>query len=222
MLAGWVRNDWLFRGSLGTWSRGLIAVSGIKIEVIRAEGLKNQPCVFLPNHQAAFDIPIMSAVCLRTHDVRFMAKESLFRIPFLGWGIGGNGFIPIRRESAKQATSTFNEIIAKNNPAYSYIMFPEGTRSKDGHMLDFKRGAIGLVMKLKKPLVPVTIIDACRANPKNKLVIRKGTVRVIFHEPILPETWEGDERAKRDKLTKEIYETVAAPLPEDQKPVNAA
>src|SRR5579862_14896 len=216
-LAGWLRSGPLFRLSLGGWSRGILIVGGVRVEVTRAPGLERQPCVFVANHQSALDIPILSVACLKTHDVRFMAKESLFKIPFLGWGIAGNGFIPIRRESARHAANTFKEITAKNSAAYSYIIFPEGTRSDDGRPKEFKRGAIAMVLKLNRPLVPVTIVDACRANPKGRLLVRPGTVRVIFHAPITPDSaaLAADERAVRDEMTKRLYEAVAAGLPED-------
>src|SRR6185295_2257405 len=111
-------------------------------------------------------------------------------------------------------------IAAKNSAAYSYIMFAEGTRSPDGRLHEFKRGAIAMVLKLNMPLVPVTIIDACRANPKGRLLVRPGTVRVVFHEPIMPDlnAFGGDERVMRDEVTKRLYEAVASALPEEQRP----
>ncbi len=220
MAAGWVKSASMFRFALSSWSRGILAISGISVETARAPGLERQPCVFVANHQSALDIPILSAACLKTHDVRFMAKESLFKIPFLGWGIAGNGFIPIRRENARHAANTFKEIAAKNSAAYSYIIFPEGTRSEDGRLKEFKRGAIAMILKLNLPLVPVTIVDACRANPKGRWLVRPGTVRVIFHEPIAPDAaaFGGDERALRDAMAVKLYEAVASGLPEDQKP----
>ena len=220
VVAGWIKSPSIFRFCLNSWSRGILAIGGISVETKRTPGLVRQPCVFVANHQSALDIPILSAACLKSHDVRFMAKESLFRIPFLGWGIGGNGFIPIRRENARHAANTFKEIAAKNSADYSYIIFPEGTRSEDGRLKEFKRGAIAMILKLNRPLVPVSIVDACRANPKGRWLVRSGTVRVIFHEPIAPDAalFGGDERALRDAMTTKLHEAVASGLPDDQKP----
>ena len=220
MVAGWVKSAALFRFGLRLWGRGILAVGGIRIEKSYAPGFTPKPFVFVANHQSALDIPILIAACAPEYDVRFMAKESLFKIPFLGWGIAGNGFIPIRRENARHAANTFKEIAAKNSADYSYIVFPEGTRSPDGRLRDFKRGAIALVLQLQRPLVPVTIIDACRANPKGRWLVRPGTVRVVFHAPITPETLavNGDERAVRDAVTQNIFDAVASALPEDQRP----
>ena len=220
MLAGWVRSAALFRFGIRLWARGILFVGGVRIEVTRPPGVERLPSVFVGNHQSALDIPILIAACAPDFDVRFMAKESLFKIPFLGWGIAGNGFIPIRRENARHAANTFKEIAAKSSADYSYIVFPEGTRSPDGRLREFKRGAIALVMQLNRPLVPVAIVDACRANPKGRWLVRPGTVRVVFSAPVTPDAtrFNGDERAMRDVITKQLYDAVASGLPDDQKP----
>lgn len=220
------------------WARGILIVAGVRVEMVRFTlGRNNEsreafdarmnahvPSVFVANHQSALDIPILLTALLRTHDVRFMAKESLFKIPFLGWGMAGNGFIPIRRESARAAADTFMKITARNGAGFSYIVFPEGTRSEVGHMQEFKRGAIALVMRLKRPLVPVALIDACRANPKGQLRVRSGTVRVVIGDALLPDeaALETDERAYRENVTKKLAGAIAALLPEDQKPCPAS
>jgi len=222
-VAGWFKSAGMFVFGIRLWARGILWVGGVKLDVTRPPSLEKRAFVFVGNHQSALDIPILIAACAPDFDVRFMAKESLFKIPFLGWGIAGNGFIPIRRENARHAANTFREIAAKNSPDNSCIVFPEGTRSEDGHLREFKRGAIALVSQLSRPLVPVSIIDACRSNPKGAWVVRSGTVRVVFHDPIPADinAFAGDERAMRDGLTKQLFEAVASSLPDDQKPLNA-
>ena len=222
-VAGWLKWPAMFSFGVRIWARGILWVGGVKLDITRAPGLDKTPCVFVGNHQSALDIPILIAACAPDFDVRFMAKESLFKIPFMGWGIAGNGFIPIRRENARHAAETFKRIAAKNSNAFSYIVFPEGTRTPDGHIQEFKRGAIALIAQLHRPLVPVTLVDACRANPKGRWLVRPGTVRVIFHEPITPDMahFANDERAMRDALTKQLYDAVVSALPQDQKPLSA-
>jgi 1-acyl-sn-glycerol-3-phosphate acyltransferase len=223
MFAGWLRAQRMCHFGMSVWSRGILAVSGVRVTSRASEKFTREPCVFVANHQSAIDIPVLLSVLLRTHDLRFMAKESLFKIPFLGWGMTGSGFIPIRRENARQAAEAFMTITARHGAGMSYIIFPEGTRSPDGHMLEFKRGAVALVMRLKRALVPVTLADACRANPKGRLLVRAGTVRVIIHDPVLPDdaAIADDERAYRERLTQTLHDTIAAALPEDQRPCPA-
>jgi len=223
MVAGWLKSPPLFRFGIRKWGSGILWVGGVTLDITRPACVDKRAFVFVSNHQSALDIPILVTACAPDFDVRFMAKESLFKLPFLGWGIAGNGFIPIRRENARHAANTFRDIAAKNSADYSYIVFPEGTRSDDGHLREFKRGAIALVSQLNRPLVPVSIIDACRANPKGKWIVRPGTIRVVFHDPVAADLslYGGDERAMRDAVTAKLFEATASVLPEDQRPVTA-
>ena len=205
------------------WSRGILLISGVRVEVIRKGELKpDQPYVFFINHQSALDIPILFQACRGHQQIRFMAKESLFKIPFIGWGMSLTGFIPIRRENARHSAEQVQGLKqSKKSFGYSYIVFPEGTRSPDGRLQAFKKGSIGMAQRLGLPLAPVTIVDACRANPKGTYRVRTGTVRVVFHEPIpiAADAPAIQGRAARDALAQNIFDTVASALPEEQKPL---
>jgi 1-acyl-sn-glycerol-3-phosphate acyltransferase len=219
MLSGMARLQRVAGWLLVTWARGILFVSGIRVAVTRDTPLDPaRNCIFMVNHQSALDIPILFSACAQTHDVRFMAKESLFQIPVFGWGMRWSGFIPIRRDSARHSAEIFQELLASGAHArLSYVMFPEGTRSPDGRLQPLKRGAIGFAQRLARPIVPVTLCDACRANPKARWVVRAGTVRVVFHAP-LPVA-EGAGREERDKLTQQVAAAIRSALPEDQLPL---
>jgi 1-acyl-sn-glycerol-3-phosphate acyltransferase len=201
---------------LATWARGILFLSGIRLAIAqRAEIDAGKPFVLLSNHQSALDIPILLAASYPKFNVRFMSKESLFKIPFMGWAMSRSGFIPIRRENARHSAEIFQEMIAgKGAIKYTYILFPEGTRSEDGRLQPLKKGSIGLALRLGLPVIPVTLIDACRANPKGTYRVRSGTVHVIFHEPI---SLEGQSREQRDDLLERIHRTIASALPDDQR-----
>ena len=232
MLCGALRWKAACRWILRCWSGGLVSAAGIRVQVQRplpptpsrdgegaGGGPHTQPCLFFSNHQSALDIPILLQACLPTHDVRFLAKESLFRIPIFGWGMRLSGFIPIRRESARHSAEIFQEMIGAHGPGgRSYIIFPEGTRSPDGRLQALKKGAIGLAWRMNLPVVPVTLIDACRANPKGKLLVRPGTVRVVFHEAIKVAANSG--REQRDALAAQVFSAICSALPEDQQPLS--
>ena len=238
------------RWVLKCWSGGLLSVAGVRLQAPSPPPLDAQPCLFFSNHQSALDIPILLQACLPTHDVRFMAKESLFKIPVFGWGMRLSGFIPIRRHSARHSAEIFQEMlgtpgstgipardttvpaggtgvpaggtgvparVSQQSPgSRSYIIFPEGTRSPDGRLQPFKKGAIGLALRMNLPIVPVTLIDACHANPKGRYLVRPGTVRVIFHEPLSVAADSGRER--RDALAAQLFATICSALPQDQQP----
>jgi 1-acyl-sn-glycerol-3-phosphate acyltransferase len=216
MVFGLLKRRAASRFAITTWARGVVAVAGIRTEVTGRAEDEPSPCLFFCNHQSALDIPILLAALMRTHDVRFMAKESLFRIPFFGWGIRATGFVPIRREQARHSAELFKDMVAaKESLAYSYILFPEGTRSPDGRLQPFKKGAFGLALRLGVPIVPVTLIDAARANPKRKLLVRPGTVHIVLHEPL---RLDGTDRDQRDAIVERVYAAVLSALPEDQRP----
>ena len=202
------------------FARGIMAASGVRtIVTFQAPLDPNRAYVFLSNHQSALDIPILMNACLPAFNVRFLAKESLFKLPFMGWAMSRTGYIPIRRENPRHSAEQFQQI--SKTPAkipYSYIIFPEGTRSPEGRLQPFKKGSIGLALRMGLPVVPVSLIDACRANPKGKFAVRSGTVRVVFHAPIeLPPT-EGPNRENRDALEQQVYAAVLSALPDDQRP----
>lgn len=218
ILAAFVKSASLFQTGVGWWSRGILGLGGITLDIRYDVPLDaSKQYVFLSNHQSALDIPALILSTAKTHDVRFMAKESLFKVPFMGWGMSRNGFVPIRRESARAAAEMFQEILAdKSKLGYSYLIFPEGTRSPDGHLQPLKRGTLGLALRLGRPVVPVTLIDACRANPKDSYAVRSGTIGVHFHAPI--EIPADSDRAFRDTLSNQVFEAIRAPLPPDQQP----
>jgi 1-acyl-sn-glycerol-3-phosphate acyltransferase len=132
--------------------------------------------------------------------------------------MGRSGFVPIRRESPRHSAELFQAMTKVGKVPYSYIIFPEGTRSPDGRLLPFRKGSIGLALRLGLPVVPVSLIDACRANPKGKYRVRPGAVNVVFHTPIEPATDAGSQRDSRDALEERVYGAIYSALPEDQRP----
>jgi len=208
--------------SVRSWSRGLLLASGTRVKITDLSNLPpGRNCVFLSNHQSALDIPILLLATMPRH-ARFMAKEELFKIPFIGWGMTLTGFIPIRRDNPRHSAEVFKQLTTtKTGARFSYVIFPEGTRSPDGRLQPLKLGSIGLVVRLGYPVVPVSILDACRANPKKQRVLRSGTVNVVFHPAIeLPAVTEDGkaDREVRDKLRDDVYQAIQSVLPADQRP----
>jgi 1-acyl-sn-glycerol-3-phosphate acyltransferase len=209
--------------ALRIWARGILIVAGVRPQVVLRSPLDaGARYIFMANHQSALDIPVLMLACPAHCHVRFMAKESLFKIPFLGWGMGRSGFIPIRRENPRHSAELFKALL--ESPAgmrFSYIIFPEGTRSADGRLQTLKMGAIGLVSRLRRAVVPVTVVDTCRANPKGACIIRSGAVPVVIHAPI-PPVENSDEktgRKLRNELARRITADIVSALPEDQRPL---
>jgi len=166
------------------WSRLVLAISGIRLDVHGRERLKaSGSYIFLINPESALDIPI--AVAATRKSSRFMAKKELFRVPFFGWLLKLCNHIPIDRGNRQKAVESINSVSSKLvKKKISIIVSPEGTRSVDGKIMPFKKGAFHLAEKYDLPLVPVTIMGARHCMPNKTLRIFPGTVTVQIGAPV--------------------------------------
>jgi 1-acyl-sn-glycerol-3-phosphate acyltransferase len=124
------------------WSRCAVALSGIRLEADLNAVPARGPVVFMVNHQSQFDIPI-STLLLRSHYPAFVAKKSLFRIPFVGWAFSLGKHIPIDRKNSRSAMKSMDKAAETAKAGRSIVIFPEGTRQLDTSRLgSFKPGGI--------------------------------------------------------------------------------
>lgn len=162
---------------------GILFIAGVKVTVEGKELLnKNENYIFISNHQSFFDIPILMKAI--PNNVRFIYKDSLTKIPILGWGMYLGGYIPINRENVRDAMKSLKKAAEKIANGISVTIFPEGTRSEDGKLGEFKRGMFVMADEAKVPLVPTTILGSINILPRNKFQIKSGTVKVIFDKPV--------------------------------------
>lgn len=170
------------------WSAAVLKLAGVRLEVVgadRAAALK--PAFFLGNHQSDLDIPII--ICALRGQVRFMAKDSLFRIPLFGWVIRRYGYVPIDRGNVRRTMATLRSMLEgmKSRPI-SMTAFPEGTRSRDGRLLPFRRGTMKIVQQAGLPVVPFSIDGSIEVHhPDRFFSLVPGMVRLAFGEPISAE-----------------------------------
>lgn len=166
------------------WVVHLLWMGGVKIVVEGLEKLDiSKRYVFISNHQSALDIPVIIAGL--KHYVSFIAKKELFMIPFFGWSISAMGHICIDRSNPRKARSSLDkavEHLKKLNT--SLILFPEGTRSLDGQLGEFKQGSFALALQAGVQMVPLTIKDAMLRLPKKSLRINPGIIYLQIGDPI--------------------------------------
>lgn len=183
------------------WSRAILAAAGVRA---RYEGLEYAagpgPRVFLPNHQSILDIFVLVSVLPPA--TRFVAKRSLFWIPFFGWSLKVSGFIPIERGAARRAYESLERAAATIRDGRPVVLFPEGTRSPDGRLGPFKRGAFLVALRAGVPVVPVAISGTGRALRPGTLRLRPGPVRALFAPPLDPSRYE--VQALMDAVRREI------------------
>jgi len=166
------------------WNFNLLWIAGIKLKVTGLEKLqKNKRYVFVANHQSGLDIPVLYAGLNRL--ISFIAKKELFYIPVFGWGMYVVGHIWIDRSNARKARESILRAVKHLQKAQvSLILFPEGTRSADGLIGEFKTGSFSLALQAGVEVVPVVIHDTMNCLPKNSLLITPGTIHVDVCDPI--------------------------------------
>jgi 1-acyl-sn-glycerol-3-phosphate acyltransferase len=193
----------------------LFIVRGVGIRT-RVEGLENIPagtCLFAANHASNIDPPVLVGAIPRR--IAILAKKSLFAIPIMGKAFRMAHFVPVDRASAESAMASLDLAAGYMKQGTSYLIYPEGTRSPDGRLLPFKRGAFMLAIKAGVPVVPIACVGAQRILPKKSLSIRPGEIVVRFCPPI---DATGYTPARRGELAERVYAEIASALPPDQKP----
>ena len=165
------------------WAHIYLRIAGIKVSVTGAEKVTAPPYIFMCNHQSALDIHVLLAYL--PYSFKFIAKRSLFLIPFLGWTMKRAGYISLDRENPKQALKAMDEASRRIQAGANILAFPEGTRSADGKLLPFKKGVFSLALKAHVPIVPVGICGTAACQPEGYQVpVQEGSVSIHFGEPI--------------------------------------
>lgn len=152
----------------------------LRLRVRGAEHLPQGGALILANHQSFLD-PLLVGVSLR-RPVTFLARDNLFRVPVIGWILRHTYVMPIRREAT--STESLRESLRRIEQGYLVGLFPEGTRTPNGHLGALKPGFLALVRRAKCPVVPVGISGAFESFPRGAIVPRAGNVRVVFGQPI--------------------------------------
>jgi 1-acyl-sn-glycerol-3-phosphate acyltransferase len=169
----------------GTWMMRVGRfILGIRIETDGCGRLDpGTPYVFMSNHLSFLDGPLLMTVLDRP--ARVVVKRFVFRVPVLGPGMRFAGYVPLDKEGAgagRRSIARAVELIREKG--YSFLIFPEGTRSGDGTMQRFRRGGFFLALEAGAPIVPVSIKGTYELMPRGTWRIRKGPVRIVFHDPI--------------------------------------
>ncbi len=192
------------------WARVSLKLAGVKLTVTGQEHLQpNQAVIYMSNHQSNFDILALFAGL--PGQFRWLAKEELFQVPLFGLAMRRCGYIPLDRSNRKKAIHSMNEAACRIKNGTSVIIFPEGTRSADGELQDFKKGGFMLALKAQVPILPVTISGSYNVMSKNSARIHGGTIAVT----ILPAIDSAGLRTTdRDSLMKQVHNQIATTLGE--------
>lgn len=185
------------------------SLARIRIEVEGRELIPQKTaCIFMANHVSNLDPPaLLPNIPGRTSA---FLKRSLMGIPVLGWGFTAAEFIPVDRsgdrDSAQESVAEARRVLAKGVHITTFV---EGTRSKDGRLLPFKKGPFYLAKEAGAPCIPVSIWGTEKMMSKGSVRIRPGTAHIMFHAPLDPATFE-----TREDLMAAVRDAIASGLPE--------
>lgn len=165
------------------WAQLLLGSVGARVKVRGLEKVDfSKTYLYVANHQSYIDIPTLFANL--PVNFRILAKKSLFSVPFMGWHLRRSGHIPIDRSSSKSGLKSLYEAAERVKAGASVIVFPEGTRSVDGAIHEFKGGSFLLATRAGVPIVPITINGTRAVLIKNSWHLHPGKVEMIVHDPI--------------------------------------
>ena len=166
------------------WAHVYLRIAGVKVSVTGVDRVTTPPYIFMCNHQSALDIHVLLAHL--PFSFKFIAKRSLFLIPFFGWAIKRAGYVSLDRENPRKALKAMDEAAQRIQDGTNILVFPEGTRSVDGKLLPFKKGVFSLALKARVPIVPVGICGTSLLQPEGYQVpVQGGLVSIHLGQPIL-------------------------------------
>jgi 1-acyl-sn-glycerol-3-phosphate acyltransferase len=205
----WLTGDisLLYRWSMGIMRAGS-KLGGIRVNVQGRENIPSEPCIFMANHVSNLDPPIMyPEFPFRT---AFFLKRSLMKIPVLGTGMRMANFVPVDRDGRlESARESVKAGIRALSAGVSICTFPEGTRSRTGRLLPFKKGPFYLAMESGVPVVPVSIYGSEQMMTKGSLRVHPGTANLSFHRALQPGDFEN-----REQLTAAVRSAITSGLPQ--------
>ncbi len=203
----------VFFGLARHWARHIMFVSRVKLK-LRGEEFINphESYIFCANHSSIIDIPVMLSAI--DHDFRIIYKRELHKIPVFGWSLALSPFISIKRENARDSMIGIEQAVESIRTGESVVIFPEGTRSTDGNIGKFKRGAFMLASRSGKKIVPVTIIGSAKVLPNKKFLIQSGEIILQFSPPI---EYTCTSKVEEVKLMNDVYNVLKNNLSEMPK-----
>lgn len=210
----WPRSELASRVARG-WGRIALATCGARVTATGMERLTaHGPGVVVADHTSAVDIFLYCS--LLPLPFRMVAKKQLFRIPLFGWALSAAGYVPVERTGGRRDVARLRALRWDVDRRALIAFFPEGTRSKNGRLLPFKKGAFATAIREQIPVTPVAIIGAHRVQPAGGIRVSAGPVefRVLPPCPTV-----GLSAVDVERLRDQVHEQIRAQLPDDQQPL---
>ena len=207
------RIDFLWQ--LGMWgAKGGVWISGVRVSVVGGGAINPaQTYIFMSNHVSNLDPPVIVPLLKRRMSI--LVKRELFRIPILSMGMRMANLVPVDRSNRDAAIESVKQAVGVLRSGHSMLVYPEGTRSRDGKLLPFKKGPFHMAMESGVPIVPLTVVGTREAWPKGSWKVRPHAVTLQIHPPIDPKDF-----TERDALMSTVFKAIDSGLPEQYRSVN--
>ena len=186
----------------------------VQVHVTGIENIPSRPCVFVANHASNIDPMVLLPAIPRR--VGILVKRELFRIPIFSAAMRAAQFVPVDRGDRETVGATVAIVVENLRKGLSYLIFSEGTRSPDGRMRHFKRGALTMAIEAGASIVPVSVGGTHRLLPKGTAMVRSGPATIQFGPVTDASLYQMDQRGE---LLDRVEALVAAGLPSDQQPL---
>ncbi len=187
---------------------------GVRIRVKGIEHIPEGTVIFAANHSSAADAPAVVGAIPRR--IAVLLKRSLFGYPIVGQAFHLAQFIPVDRFNRDSAITSLEKATEALKGGQSFLIYPEGTRSPDGRLQEFKKGTAVMAIKAGVPLVPVACSNAHRIMKKREMRIYPGEIQVEFLPAIDSRQYTLEQR---EELNQRLHDELAAGLPPDQRPI---
>jgi len=195
----------LFHANSRAWARVVLFICGIKVKVKGLEKInRTRNYIYVANHASMFDIPAIIAGI--PDQIRIVYKKELERIPVFGWGLKWGSYVGIDRRGGTEALKSLEEAAQKTRSGASVLLYAEGTRTMDGKLQPFKRGAFHLAVKAGVSVVPLTVNGSFNILRKHSIVVRPGTVELVLESPIELQGRNGKDTELR--LMEEVHTAI--------------
>jgi len=191
--------------------RSGVRLIGVKIKVVGMEYVDPAGTyIFMSNHVSNMDPPIL--VPLIPRRTSLLGKKEVWKIPILASALNMADIVPVERDNRDSAIQSIRKAGEVMRHKINMTVYPEGTRSANGHLLPFKKGPFHLAMETGFPVVPVTMLNTYEMMPKGSMACKSGTAIVVFHPPIDPKNF-----ASREELMQAVHDVIKSALPEDRR-----